>query len=148
LGRFAGSQYLSVVSNMSMHQIVLQGIVESDGTLKLDQPVPLPPGAVEVTIKQQFETATSLDPFWATMEEIWAGQRLRGHVPRSKAEIDAEIASLRDEAEKEMLAVERIHTECQQASIRRTGARRGRRDRFSGRQHRYLFRRAAPGLGR
>ena len=48
-----------------------------------------------------------LDPFWATMEEIWAGQRTRGHSPRSKAEIDAEIASLRDEAEEEMLAVER-----------------------------------------
>jgi hypothetical protein len=50
------------------------------------------------------------------MEEIWAGQRARGHLPRSKAEIDAEIGSLRDEAEEEMLAVERIHAECQQAS--------------------------------
>jgi hypothetical protein len=56
-----------------------------------------------------------LDPFWATMEETWAGQRARGHLPRSKREIDAEIASLRDEAETEMLAVERIHAECQQA---------------------------------
>ncbi len=100
---------------MSMNQIVVQGIVESDGTLKLDQPVPLPPGAVEVTIQPLSETATPLDPFWATMEEIWAGQRARGHVPRSKAEIDAQIASLRDEAEDEMLAVERIHAECQQA---------------------------------
>lgn len=101
---------------MSTHQVVVQGIVDSDGTLRLDQPVPLPPGAVEVTIKPQVETATPLDPFWATMEEIWAGQRLRGHVPRSKAEIDTEIASLRDEAEEEMLAVERIHSECRQAS--------------------------------
>jgi hypothetical protein len=100
---------------MSMNQIVVQGIVESDGTLKLDQPVPLPPGAVEVTIQSLSNTATSLDPFWATMEEIWAGQRERGHVPRSKAEIDAQIASLRDEAEEEMRAVERIHAECQQA---------------------------------
>ncbi|MEI8376163.1 MAG: hypothetical protein WCJ35_25365 [Planctomycetota bacterium] len=29
---------------------------------------------------------------------------IRGHLPRSKAEIDAEIASLRNEAEEEMLA--------------------------------------------
>ena len=100
---------------MSMNQIVMQGIVESDGTLKLDQPVPLPPGAVEVTIQPLSKTASSRDPFWATMEEIWTGQRARGHLPRSKAEMDAEIASLRDEAEEEMLAVERIHAECQQA---------------------------------
>ncbi len=100
---------------MSMNQIVVQGIVEPDGSLKLDRPVALPPGAVEVTIEPLSKTATSLDSFWATMEEIWAGQRLRGHVPRSKAAIDAEVASLRDEAEEEMLAVERIHAECQPA---------------------------------
>jgi len=100
---------------MSMNQIVVQGIVDSDGTLKLDQPVPLPPGAVEVTIQLLSKAATSFDPFWATMEEIWAGQRKRGHSPRSKAEMDAEIASLRVEAEEEMLAVERIHAECRPA---------------------------------
>jgi hypothetical protein len=55
------------------------------------------------------------DPFWATMDEIWAGQKARGHLLRSKAEIDASIASLRDDAEEEMLAVERIHAECRQA---------------------------------
>ena len=49
------------------------------------------------------------------MEELWAGQRARRHVPRSKAEVDAEIAALRNEAEEEMLAVERIHAECRQA---------------------------------
>ncbi len=94
---------------MGMNPIVVQGTVESDGTLKLDQPLALPPGAVEVTIQPLSKTATPPDPFWATMEEIWAGQRARGHLPRSKAEIDAEIASLRDEAEEEMLALERIH---------------------------------------
>ncbi len=68
-----------------------------------------------MTIQPLSKTAPSLDPFWATMEEIWAGQRARGHVCRSKAEIDAEIVSLRNEAEEEMLAVEQIHAECQQA---------------------------------
>ena len=100
---------------MSMNPIIVQGIVGSDGTLRLDQSVPLPPGAVEVTIQPLSRTAMSPDPFWATMEEIWAGQRARGHLPRSKAEIDADIASFRDEAEEEMLAVERIHAECQHA---------------------------------
>jgi hypothetical protein len=46
---------------MSMNQIVVQGVVESDGTLKLDQPVALPPGAVEVTIEPLSKTPMSLD---------------------------------------------------------------------------------------
>jgi hypothetical protein len=41
------------------------------------------------------------DPFWQMMEGIWAAQKARGHVPRTKAEIDAEVRVLRDEAEEE-----------------------------------------------
>jgi hypothetical protein len=47
------------------------------------------------------------------MEEIWAGQRVRGHTPRGAEE----IAALGQEAEEEMLEVERIHKECQQANM-------------------------------
>ncbi len=51
------------------------------------------------------------DPFMERMEAIWAGQRARGHVPRTKEEIDAEIQQLRDEAEEEFLEVERLQEE-------------------------------------
>jgi len=112
---------------MGMNQIVVHGIVESDGTLKLDEPVPLPPGVVEVTIQLLSQTKSPLDPFWAAMEEIWAGQKARGHVPRSKTEIDAEIAVLRNEAEEEMLAADRIHAECRQAGKSPGRSSEGRR---------------------
>lgn len=39
----------------------------------------------------------SVDPFWDRMEEIWADQRARGHVPRTREEIDAEIRAGREE---------------------------------------------------
>jgi hypothetical protein len=94
---------------MDTNQVVIQGIVDSEGMLKLDQPVPLPPGAVEVTVHPLSISATAADPFWTAMEEIWANQRARGYSSRSKEEIDAEIAAFRDEAEQEVLVVERIH---------------------------------------
>jgi len=50
------------------------------------------------------------------MQAIWAGQAARGHVPREKAQIDAEIKALRDEAEEEMQQVERLHEEASSES--------------------------------
>ena len=100
---------------MDTNQIVIQGIVDSDGALKLDHAVPLPPGMVEVTVQPLSVPSGSDDPFWTTMEEIWEGQRARGHVPRSKEEIDADIAAFRDEAEEELLGVERIRANSRQA---------------------------------
>lgn len=106
-----------------MNQVVVHGIVEPDGVLTLDQPIPLPPGDVEVTIQPRPHRAAPADSFWATMEQIWADQRARGHTPRNAEE----IAALRQEAEEEMLEVERAHEECQQANTRigRTEEKRG-----------------------
>src|SRR5947209_7231503 len=100
--------------------VIVQGTVDSHGFLKLDCPVPLPPGAVDVTIQPSSQASerahASSDSFLATMEEIWAGQRARGHNARSKEAIDAEIAAIRDEAESELTAVERLHAECRPMS--------------------------------
>ncbi len=82
-------------------QITVQGTVQADGTLKLDEPVAMPEGRVLVTVRPIVEPGTD-DPFWQRMEQIWAGQRARGHVPRSKEEIDAEIDSMSDEMEDEI----------------------------------------------
>ena len=49
------------------------------------------------------------------MEQIWAGQRARGHVPRSKEEIDAEIDSMSDEMEDEIQEAIRLQEECRRA---------------------------------
>jgi hypothetical protein len=60
----------------------------------------------------------------AVLEQIWADQKARGHVPRTREEIDAEIQQLRDEAEEEMQAVERLHEECQRARAEADAAQR------------------------
>jgi hypothetical protein len=52
------------------------------------------------------------DPFWQRMQAIWDGQKARGHIPRSKEEIDAELRALRDEAEEELLEAMRLQEEC------------------------------------
>jgi hypothetical protein len=46
------------------------------------------------------------------LEQIWADQKARGHIPRTREEIDAEIQHLRDEAEEEFLAIEHLQEEC------------------------------------
>jgi len=51
---------------------------------------------------------------WQFFERIWAEQRAKGHVPRSKEDIDAELEVFREEDEERMQALERIHQECEQ----------------------------------
>lgn len=97
---------------MSDQTIEVQGTVQPNGTLVLDQRLDLPAGRVRVTL----QPLTASEPpdlarFQAMMEQIWAGQKARGHVPRTKQEIDAEIQGLRDEAEEELQAAEGIHEE-------------------------------------
>lgn len=95
-------------------QLSMQGTVREDGTLELDDRVPMPAGRVLVTVQPVVQPPAD-DPFWQRMEQIWAGQRARGHVPRTKEQIDRELEDLRDDAEAEMQAVERLHEECQRA---------------------------------
>ncbi|HVS39929.1 MAG TPA: hypothetical protein VMS17_30505 [Gemmataceae bacterium] len=93
-------------------QVVMTGTLQPDGALVLDERPSLPPGRVRVTM-QVIEPATGPeDGFITRMERVWADQKARGHVPRTREEIDAEINALRDEAEEEMQAIERLHEEC------------------------------------
>lgn len=105
---------------MSQQPVEVQGAVRADGTLVLDQRLDLPAGRVRVTILPMAATTSDPARFQAMMERIWAGQRARGHVARSKEEIDAQVRQLREDAEDELQAAERLHEECQRA--RRTSA--------------------------
>jgi hypothetical protein len=101
---------------MSRNQVVLEGTVHADGTLELDEKLPLPAGRVRVTVQTcDVPAPPNQARFWALMERIWADQKARGHVPRTREEIDAEVNQLRDEVEEEARAVERLHEECQRA---------------------------------
>src|SRR5205823_2953985 len=98
---------------MSATTIIVEGIVTPEGTLELNEKVNLPAGRVKVTVQPVYDKAN--DPFWQRMEAMWAAQRARGHIPRTKEQIDAEINELRDEMEEELLESERLHEECQRA---------------------------------
>lgn len=94
-------------------QTTIQGTVRADGSLELDDRLVLPEGRVLVTVRPIAEPSPD-DPFWQRMEQIWAGQRARGHVPRTREQIDAELRALQDDAEAEMQGTERLH----EASLR------------------------------
>src|SRR5262249_36193502 len=97
---------------MKSDTIEIEGTLQPDGTLVLHEKPRLPPGPVRVTVQPITEIAPA-DQFWAGLRAIWAGQEARGHVPREKAEIDAEIRALRDEAEEEMRQIEELHRDTQ-----------------------------------
>jgi hypothetical protein len=90
--------------------VMILGVVKPDGTLELEGKVPLPAGKVQVTVQPVPELPKD-DPFWQMMEEIWAGQQARGHVPRSVEEVEAERRLVRQEWEERMQEIERIQAE-------------------------------------
>jgi hypothetical protein len=111
---------------METKQVNLLGTVRPDGTLELDGKVGLPAGRVRITIEPiKATTSGEGGSLWETMEKIWAAQKARGHVPRSKEAIDAELQTLRDEAEEEFREVEAIHEECERERQAKGLDRRG-----------------------
>lgn len=91
--------------------LTVQGTIGPDGRLELDQPLPLTVGRVQVTV-QPLPAASEPERFWKMMENIWADLRASGRRPRTREEIDAEVKALREEAEEEMQAIERLHETC------------------------------------
>jgi len=97
--------------------VEIQGILREDGTLVLDQRPNLPPGRVKVTVEPVPDYKQS--EIWQFFERLWAEQRARGHVPRAREEIDAELEAARQEDEQRMQDLERIHEECERHRQRR-----------------------------
>ncbi len=96
---------------MAAPVVEIQGTLQSDGTLILDEKPALPPGRVCVRVQPLADLMRT--PVWQVLEKIWAEQRASGHVSRSKEEIDADIAAMRQEDEDRMREIERLHEECQ-----------------------------------
>jgi hypothetical protein len=99
---------------MNSTHVVVEGTLNADGTLVLDSKLALPPGRVQLIVQPLPELPAD-DPFWQRMQQIWEGQKARGHVPRTKEQIDAEIKALRDEAEDEMQEIEKLQEESRHA---------------------------------
>jgi hypothetical protein len=96
---------------MSEMQVVVDGTLQPDGTLKLDETPNLPPGPVRVTMQAVVAPARPRAGLMERMAVVWADQKARGEVARSREEIDSELNAMRDEAEGEMQAFERLHEE-------------------------------------
>jgi hypothetical protein len=95
---------------MSLVEAVVEGTIQPDGTLVLAQPTKLPAGRVQVIV-QALPPLPEGDPFWDMMSSIWAGQKARGHVPRSAEEIEAERRETREGWEERQQAIERLQEE-------------------------------------
>ncbi len=79
---------------MSTPSAIVGGTVQADGTLEVQEKVNLPAGKVQVTLVPLPEPLED-DPFWQLLQGIWAGQKARGHVPRTVEEVEAERQACR-----------------------------------------------------
>jgi hypothetical protein len=79
-----------------------EGVLRDDGTLMLDSKPNLPAGRVRVTMQVLGEAPDLLE----VLERIHAEQAASGHMPRSREEIDADIAAMRQEDEGAMRGIE------------------------------------------
>jgi hypothetical protein len=89
--------------------VEVQGTLTADGALVLDQKPNLPPGRVHVSLRPVEGEADVIE----VLRRIHAEQAASGYVPRSREEIDADFAAMRQEDEECMPAIERLHEECQ-----------------------------------
>ena len=99
---------------MSHGELVIEATLKPDGTLELDRKPNLAPGRVTVVLRQMTEAKPPRPPddaFFQMMEEIWAGQKARGHVPRTVAEVEAERRHLRQEWDDELDEAIRLQEE-------------------------------------
>jgi hypothetical protein len=94
---------------MTTNAIELQGTLREDGTLVLDEKPKLPPGRVRVTV-QPIPDYQQTD-VWKFFERIKAEREALGIPPRSQQEIDAYLATMRDDEER-CRFLERIQEEC------------------------------------
>lgn len=100
---------------MSLTESVIEGTLKPDGTLELDEKPNLPPGRVKVVLRPASEVTTAQPlgkEFFQMMEEIWAGQNARGHVPRSVEEVEAQRQEIRGLVEDEIEVAIRLQDEC------------------------------------
>ena len=95
---------------MRLSETVMEGTIQPDGTLVLDEPTKLSSGRVQVIVRS-LPALPEGDPFWDMMKSIWAGQKLRGHLPRSAEEIELERQETRESWDERLHAIERLQEE-------------------------------------
>lgn len=76
---------------MSRAETVITGVLRADGTLELNEKPKLSPGPVTVVLRPAANPLPQPpgELFFHTMNQIWAAQQVRGHMPRKPSEIEA-----------------------------------------------------------
>lgn len=74
---------------------VVTGTLTSATTVQLDEPLPVSGGKVRVVVETASVPAEKPN-FRQVVQAIWEAQRLRGHVPRTAEEIEAQICEERE----------------------------------------------------
>jgi DNA-binding FrmR family transcriptional regulator len=99
---------------VNSNTIEIQGTLQPDGRLILDEKPALPPGRVRGTLQAVTSAVESDTDVLAVLHRIRAARQARGeYVPRTRHEIDAAIDAMRGEDEERMQTIERLHEECQ-----------------------------------
>ncbi len=94
---------------MTPSAIEIQGTLREDGTLVLDRVPNLAPGRVNVTVQAIADyKQTSI---WQFFDRLEVEREAMGIAPRSQEEIDAYLATMRDEDERSQM-IEQIQEEC------------------------------------
>lgn len=99
---------------MLENTIVVEGIVTPDGTLQLEEKLPLPAGKVQVTL-QSLTQSPQQDAFLAMLEGIWQTRAKAGLVPRSSEEVEALRRDLREQSGEEIAEAMRLQDECRRS---------------------------------
>lgn len=73
---------------------IVTGTLTDDHTVTLDESLPMAQGKVRLSVEPI--TTTPKRSHDEMIAEIWARQKARGHQPRTREEIDADIQAERD----------------------------------------------------
>jgi hypothetical protein len=99
---------------MSVTEFVVQGTLNQDGTLQLDEKPNLAPGRVTVVLRQESEPAPTQEGWWPYMQRVRAERDAAGYHFMNEAEMEAHLQWLRDDEDR----IERIYREMDQEKRR------------------------------
>jgi FMN phosphatase YigB (HAD superfamily) len=101
---------------MSLNEMVIEGTIQPDGSLELDQKPNLRPGRVTVVLRQVSETLLPKDdPFWQRMQAMWAIPKAAGTASDGGANSLVELHKMREEWDEHQQDIERLQDECRAA---------------------------------
>jgi len=98
---------------MRTTETVLEGTIQEDGTLVLDEPTELPAGRVTIVVQPGPPSLGQALSTW--MHGAWDELDANGYVPRSVEAIDRDLEEMRAESEARQDCIEAMQDECRLA---------------------------------